>query len=154
MGWRNANGTSHSSAGFGPIICGRGRLTLAAAVAARRAGVDVDHHVAQTGIDRGGSVLEVNLEAGATGHRAVGEAGMDAEVLGEQHRRHRVAHAVDVVEREAGVGERSFHHRDLERASVQIELSGRRSDVGDADERSGTAHAHWLTSARSAATSS
>ena len=103
--------------GSGPIICGRGLVTWRRRSLRGVARVHVDDDVAQPGVDRGGGVLEVDLEAGAAGHRAVGEAGMDAEVLGEQHRRHRVAHAVDVGEREAGVGERSFDHRDFEGAA-------------------------------------
>ena len=64
---------------------------------------------------------------------------MDAEVLGDARRRTSVADAVDVVDREAGVGERLADHRRFERPAVELEHARRRGRVGDADDRRGAA---------------
>ena len=57
--------------------------------------------------------------------RRVGEAGVDAEVLGEGHGRDVVADAVDVAQLQTGVVERLADHRRLESAAAEVELPGR-----------------------------
>lgn len=62
---------------------------------------------------------------------------MDAEVLGELHRRLVVTDAVHVVQRQTGVVERLSHHLRLKRATPEVELTGWRGGVGDANDRAG-----------------
>ena len=88
-------------------------------------GVHTDDDVAHAGGDRGGGVLHVDLEARSAGAGRVRKRRLDPEVLGERHRRAVVAHAVDVTDVEAGVGERLADHRGLQRPAVQVELAAR-----------------------------
>ena len=111
------------------------------AVATRRGRVDAHHDLAEPGRDGRGGVLGVDLEARPAGHGGVGVARVDAEVLGEGHRRRGVAHAVDVGQRQPGVVEGLAHHLGLERPTPQVEHAGGRGGVGHAHDGRGAAQA-------------
>ena len=67
---------------------------------------------------------------------------MDAEVLGEHHRRLRVTQTVDISERQAGVREGSFDHCDFEHSSATVELTRGRYVVGHSDDRRRASQSH------------
>ena len=79
-------------------------------------------------------------------------------MLGEPAGRTGVGDAVDVVEREAGVGQGLVDHRHLEGAAVAVELAGRGDGIGHPHEGGGAAQgagAHEAAeAARSCATAS
>ena len=125
-------GVSHSAPTSGPI-----GPNDAGDAPRRRSWRGVDAYTPTTtshrpGRDRGGGVLDVHLEARAADERAVDEARVEVEVLGDAGGDARAADAVDVVEGEAGVVERLADHRRLEHAAAGLELTGGRRGVGHA----------------------
>ena len=80
-------------------------------------------------------MLDVQLIARPADHRAVDESRADAEVFGQAGRVPAGRDAVDVGERQPGIGQGLLDHRDFEGATVLAELAGGRCRVRDPHDR-------------------
>ena len=98
---------------------------------------------AEAGLDRGGGVAHVDHERAAADARAVDVRRRDAEVLGDGDGRLAGAeHAVDVVLRQAGIGERVEGGLGVQLQRRLVGLDADAVGLGGADDGGAHAQAH------------